>query len=107
MKLIPALALVWLSSPIGLSKNPTIHMPIPAQVIPVKSSFLRPTWSTIADPLRAPIMEVHEFTRLSCRCLFLSVIPASPRRTGKKSDLLAPSHHAWADIHVIIPLPAS
>jgi len=85
MKEIPALARILLSSPAGDNSPPTINIPIMAEHEANNINFRRPTWSMIADPVKAPIMDVTELTRLSSRCRFVSVIPAKPSRAGKKS----------------------
>jgi hypothetical protein len=89
IKEIPAFARILLSSPAGDNSPPTISIPIIAEHEANNINFRRPTWSIMADPVRAPIMDVTELTRFNSRCRFVSVIPARPRRAGRKSAVNA------------------
>ena len=87
MKLIPAFARMVLCGPVLLSKPATIPMPHMHQTVANSINLRQPTRSTIEVPPRAPMKEVQLLTRLSLRCWSESLIPASLKRVGKKSDI--------------------
>ena len=81
IKLIPAFARMRDDeSPAGLSRPATRNMPMVQAQVANRSKNRRPTLSTIAVPVKAPVNEVIELTKLSTRWRSLLVMPTRQYR---------------------------